>query len=84
MQQNQIEMAITEQDARHIVGEQFQVTMTPTPMGMVVSSQKGPFDLTQIFIPPQIMTQGAKNWALYQKQQADIQRVAQNAIKTKL
>lgn len=70
----QIETAVTEKEVKDILSSQFQMNFVPTPQGMQIQITQGPFLTQVIMIPAHAMTQAAKAWAHYCKQQAEAQR----------
>lgn len=75
------EQALTMADLQKFVGENYQLQLAPSAQGMIITITNGPFEAHMIKIPAQAMTQAAKAWGIFLKQQADEQRALANVRK---
>lgn len=80
---NEDDLAITRGQLARTLENLTQVYFQPLPDSMIVQQKFGSLIIATIIVPGPIMTQAAKMWGQYLKQQEDIQRVAEQALRTK-
>lgn len=72
------EEAATLKQVEERIGQQFQMNFHASEQGMHFIVGTGAFKQEIFTVPPQAMTAAAKVWAMFLKQQQDVQRAVQD------
>ncbi len=74
MAKEPVQEAATQAHVEQRISEQFTLNFVPTPEGMNFIIGTGAFKKEIFTIPAAAMTEASKQWALFLKQQQDVQR----------